>query len=482
MAIQKKIQLYVSDVSGNQKTAKYYRIPLPADTLPFNKETNIFKNLIHFYCVISGDSATFGAIGFKEPIIGLYEESATHHGTYDGAARINYTNITPTIPEKLLNDGELSFTVYGSHVSLQYNSADGYGTTRSIFSSEIDDQTKYLEKIVKKSGIFEASNVIRSNSETELSQFVPSTWKEFDNMDELLSDVRSRINDVKTIDRGELFTYEECAAGSDTKFDPNIGNVQHSLGIVNDIKVFDVMNLNIVSSQTLDTGCNGHQRILSLYGTPSSSEYDFVIDTSTLTDEIAIVAKTYFNVLSNTVHKIQPNSGDVKITDKFSAYGTAVVFKNKADSGNLILKIVEVAKATDKPIDKLMELIKHEDASKYDITNLLKSVTMDDLLPSNTLPPRMSATDIPISEFYQVKGSENFRYIDTTNDHPTFKFTPGTKFRLFVKSNSYGTAEIDVNNTNGRFETNIIAYSDGVAAGAKLFLVKYDATDITVSW
>lgn len=35
MAIQKKIQLYVSDATGTQKTAKYYRIPLPADNLTF---------------------------------------------------------------------------------------------------------------------------------------------------------------------------------------------------------------------------------------------------------------------------------------------------------------------------------------------------------------------------------------------------------------------------------------------------------------
>lgn len=481
MAIQKKIQLYVSDVSGNQKTAKYYRIPLPADTLPFNKETNIFKNLIHFYCVISGDSATFGAIGFKEPIIGLYEESATHHGTYDGAARINYTNITPTIPEKLLNDGELSFTVYGSHVSLQYNSADGYGTTKSIFSPETaDDQTTYLAKIVKKSGIFDASNVIRSNSETELSQFVPSTWEEFDNMDDLLADVRSRINDVKTIDRGELFTYEECTTESYSAFNPNIGNIQYSLGTVNSITVLDLMNLNITPGQTIETGCNGHQRILSFNGTPSSYDYDYVIDTANLTDEIAIVAKTTFNSSSNTVHKIQPNSGEVKLTDKFSAYGTAIVFKNKADSANIVIKTVDAAR----PIDGLMELIKQEDAPKDSIVNLLKTISNNELVPSGiALPPRMSTTDVPISDFYQIKGSENFRFIDANRDTVTFKFTPGTKFRLFLKSYDTAAYEItDVDNSTGTYELNTVVYSNGLTSGAKLYLVKYDTTDITVSW
>ena len=480
MAIQKKIQLYVSDVSGNQKTAKYYRIPLPADNLPFNKETNIFKNLIHFYCVISGDSATFGAIGFKEPIISLYEESATHHGTYEGAASINYTNITPTIPEKLLNDGELSFTVYGSHVSLQYNSADGYGTTNSLFSSDVpDDQHIYLAKIVKKSGIFDASNVIRSNSETELSQFVPSTWKEFDSMNDLLADVRSRINDVKTIDRGELFTYEECTTESYSAFNPGIANVQHSLGTVNTIAVLDLMNLNVIPGQTVETGCNGHQRILSFNGTPSSYDYDYVIDTANLTDEIAVVAKTEFNSPSNTVHKIQPNSGVVKLTDKFSAYGTAIVFKNIADSANIVLKTVDAAK----PIDMLMKLIKQEDAPKNSIVKLLKTITNSELVPSGiALPPRMSTTDVPISNFYQIKGSENFRYIDASRDTVTFKFTPGTKFRLLLKSYDSAGYEVDVDNSTGTYELNTVVYSNGITSGAKLYLVKYDTTDITVSW
>ena len=42
MAIQRKIQLYVSDASGGPKTAKYYRIPLPADNLPFDKKYESF--------------------------------------------------------------------------------------------------------------------------------------------------------------------------------------------------------------------------------------------------------------------------------------------------------------------------------------------------------------------------------------------------------------------------------------------------------
>ena len=481
MAIQRKIQLYVSDASGGQKTAKYYRIPLPADNLPFNKETNIYKNMMHFYCTISGDSATFGAIGFADSIISLYEGAATHKGHFsDDAALVNLRNITPTIPEKLLNDGELSFDVHGSLESIHYNSVDGYvHNGYSIFYNPTEEQVKYLEKIVKKSGIFQSSNVIRSNSENELSQFVPSTWQEFDTMEDLLADVRTRINDVKTMDRGELYSYEECIAETDSRFNPSIGMLINPLGTLNELKVIELNNLNLLSTQTVPTGCDGRQRILSLIGSVLGSDVDLVVDTTTLTDEIALVANSAFNGIINTITRIQPNTGDVKLNDKFGNYGTSIVFKNKADSANLVLKMVDGIK----PIDALVELTKRESATSQEFRDILKEVSLNDLVPAGAaMPPRMNTTDVPVSDFIKIKNSENFLLLDVNKDNVTFKFTPGTKFRLFVKSPGYSGSEIDVDNSRGTFEANIIAYSDGVDAGAKLLLVKYDTTDITVSW
>ena len=131
-----------------------------------------------------------------------------------------------------------------------------------------------------------------------------------------------------------------------------------------------------------------------------------------------------------------------------------------------------------------MELIRQEDAPKDDIVNLLKMIPNNELVPSDiALPPRMNRTDVPISDFYQIKGSENFRFIDANRDTVTFKFTPGTKFRLFIKSYDTSAYEItDVDNSTGTYELNTVVYSNGLTSGAKLYLVKYDTTDITVSW
>lgn len=436
---------------------------------------------MHFYCTISADSATFGAIGFADPIIGLYETAATHNGHYDSESTlVNFRNITPTIPEKLLNDGELSFDVHGSVETIHYNSVNGYvHQGYSIFNNPGNEQVKYLEKIVKKSGIFQSSNVIRSNSENELSSFVPSDWQEFDTMEDLLVDVRKRINDVKTMDRGELYSYEDCVAEHDSHFNPNITELVNTLGTINEFKILDLQNLSRLSEQTIPTGCDGHQRFLSLPNSLMSPDFDLVVDTTTLTDEIALVSNTAFNAIINTIHRIQPNSGTVKLSDKLGGYGNAIVFKNKSDSANLVLKVVEGVK----PTDVLLELIKNPNTEKEAILKVLRTVSMDDLVPFNAaMPPHVSTTNVPLTDFARIKGNENFLLLDVTNDEVTFNFTPGTKFRLFVKSPNYSGVEIPVDNSTGTFVANVIANSDGVNNGAKLLLVKYEPTDIKVSW
>ena len=481
MAIQRKIQLYVSDASGGQKTAKYYRIPLPADNLPFDKNTNLFKNMIHFYCTISGDSATFGAIGFADQLVGIYDSLSAHAGSYVSEESLkNYANITPSIPEKLLNDGELSFDVYGSTDSIHYNSADGFQhSANNIFKSPNADQANYLNKIVKKSGIFRSNNVIRSNSENELSQFVPSNWQEFDSMDELLADVRKRINDAKTLVRGDFGTYEEITSETNNKFDPNQFTVNAPFATFNEFKRIELYTTDLTGSSTLTTHCDGHQQILIIDGQLQSNDIKLEVDTAILSDEITIIQYDPFSSNQHQIYRIQPNSGKFNLGEKLGNRGTGIIFKNKADSANLVIAITEAAKA----IDMLVELVKRESTTKEEFRQVLREVHMEDLVPSGVaMPPHMNRTNVPLTDFIQIKGNENFLLLDVDNDNVTFKFTPGTKFRLLVKSSNYNGSEIDVDNSTGTFEANIIAYSDGVAAGAKLFLVKYDTTDITVSW
>lgn len=481
MAIQRKIQLYVSDTSGSQKTAKYYRIPLPADNLPFDKNTNLFKNMIHFYCTISGDSATFGAIGFADQLVGIYDSLSNNGGSYTTEESLkNYANITPSIPEKLLNDGELSFDVYGSTDTIHYNSADGFQHgNNNIFTSPTAEQAKYLDKIVKKSGVFRSNNVIRSNSENELSQFVPSTWQEFDSMDELLADVRKRINDAKTLVRGDFGTYDEITSETNSKFDPNQFNSMVPFGTFNEFKRIELNTADLASSTSVTTNCDGHQQILIIDGQLPSPDMKLEVDTATLVDEISIIKYDPFSSDQRQVFRVQPNTGKFNLGEKLGYRGTGIVFKNKADSANLIIAITEAAKA----IDVLVELTKRESATSDEFRTVLKQVSLDDFVPAGAaMPPRMNTTDVPVSDFIKIKNSENFLLLDVNKDNVTFKFTPGTKFRLFVKSPGYSGSEITVDNSSGTFEANLIAYSDGVAAGAKLLLVKYEPTDITVSW
>lgn len=481
MAIQRKIQLYVSDASGSQKTTKYYRIPLPADNLPFDKNTNLFKNMIHFYCTINGDSATFGAIGFADQLIGIYDSLSNHGGNYTTEESLkNYANITPTIPEKLSNDGELSFDVYGATDAIHYNSADGFQHGNSnIFISPNSEQAKYLAKIVKKSGVFRSNNVIRSNSENELSQFVPSTWQEFDSMDELLADVHKRINDAKTLVRGDFGTYDEITSETNSKFDPTQFNVMVPFGTFNEFKRIELNTADLTSSTSVTTNCDGHQQILIIDGQLPSNDIKLEIDTATLVDEISIVKYDPFSSDQYQIFRVQPNTGKFNLGDKLNYRATGIVFKNKADSANLIIAITEAAKA----IDVLVELTKRESTTSDEFRTVLKQVSLDDFVPAGAaMPPRMNTTDVPVSDFIKIKNNENFLLLNVNKDNVTFKFTPGTKFRLFVKSPGYSGSEITVDNSSGTFEANLIAYSDGVEAGAKLLLVKYEPTDITVSW
>ena len=435
---------------------------------------------MHFYCTISGDSATFGAIGFADPIIGLYETAATHNGHFDSESTlVNFRNITPAIPEKLLNDGELSFDVHGSVETIHYNSVNGYvHQGYSIFNNPGNEQVKYLEKIVKKSGIFQSSNVIRSNSENELSSFIPSDWQEFDTMEDLLVDVRKRISDVKTMDRGELYSYEDCVAEHDSHFNPNLGELPNALGTINDFKVLDFGNVTLSGTQPLQTGCDGHQRILSLINTYALQGRSVVVDTSTLTDEIAIVNNNTFNAIINAVHRIQPNTGEVILNDNFGDYGSAIVFKNKADSAHIKLTIIN-------PMENLVMLAANEATPVDKLTKAFQNVPDSTLVETGiAMPPRTVTTDVPINDFYKVNNNENIRYLDVNNASITIKSTPGTKYKLFVKSNNGSVDNVPVDNTSGEVSFNLISYNHGPVGGdlPNLYLVKYEPTDITVSW
>lgn len=192
MAIQKKIQLYVSDVTGTTKTAKYYRIPLPGDTKPANRTDNLFKDLVRYYAKVSGDKF----------YIGMVLKPAADALTYNEDSKPALAaNLTPSIPDKLINDGE-GLIRFGT--MFEYGSI-GYDNSFLTFMYSLDDDGErkshdYMHK--KKNNVF--SVVIESDTENDLSEFVPSTWQEFDSIEGVLEDIRA-WGATKPESRGPLY-------------------------------------------------------------------------------------------------------------------------------------------------------------------------------------------------------------------------------------------------------------------------------------
>lgn len=97
MAIEKKIRLYVSESTGANKVSKYFRIPLPSDTMEVNRTNNRFKGLVRMYAKVSADMFYMGMV--LKPA----KDATRLNNDYDDALS---QMLTPVIPEKLMNDGE----------------------------------------------------------------------------------------------------------------------------------------------------------------------------------------------------------------------------------------------------------------------------------------------------------------------------------------------------------------------------------------
>lgn len=179
----KKIQLYVSDATGATKSAKYYRIPLPGDSKPANRTDNVFKDLVRYYAKVSGDKFYMGMVLKPAKDAFVIDE---------GVKPALAANLTPSIPEKLMNDGE-GLIRFGT----MYEYGMGYdngnfltGMDDSNFNENTNgDKTPYGYMYKKKNNVF--SVVIESDTENDLSEFVPSNWQEFDSIDQVLADIRN---------------------------------------------------------------------------------------------------------------------------------------------------------------------------------------------------------------------------------------------------------------------------------------------------
>lgn len=183
MAVQRKIQLYVSDATGTTKSAKYYRIPLPGDSKPANRTDNVFKDLVRYYAKVSGDKFYMGMV---------LKPSKDSFAFEDDQKAAMTANLTPSIPDKLMNDGE-GLIKFGS----MYEYGLGYDNSNFLNSlddfsfeeSATDDKKPHGYMHKKKNNVF--SVAIESDTENDLSEFIPSNWQEFNSIDQVLADIQA---------------------------------------------------------------------------------------------------------------------------------------------------------------------------------------------------------------------------------------------------------------------------------------------------
>lgn len=252
MAIQKKIQLYVSDATGAAKTAKYYRIPLPSDSKPANRTDNIYKDLVRFYAKVSGDMFYVGLV-LKDGI-----DSTPHPTKYrDEIDAI----LAPSIPDKLMNDGEGLVEMDGVYIHGRgFNRGNFFGPLSEdrFAEGQSNDEFlyKYHSKRKQKNNIFSVD--VLSNLETDLTQYVPSDWVEFDSINEVLADI-SAWNNAPVSNRGPVFsqyTIDEipdafqCVEGIMPKINTETGAIEVSeehKGLVTDSYLIDHGNFGTIA-------------------------------------------------------------------------------------------------------------------------------------------------------------------------------------------------------------------------------------------
>ena len=194
----------MSDTTGSTKTSKYYRIPLPGESKPANRTDNIYKDLVRFYAKVSGDKFYIGMVIKDVADAVMFGEDHVDAIT---------ANLTPSIPDKLMNDGEGLIKIDTSYeYGLGYDKSNFLGGLEGQYS-EGSEKYHYWYKNKKKNNLF--SECIESDSENDLSEFAPSNWIEFDTIEAVLSDIqiwgeavpenRGPLYSLYTIDEANLY-------------------------------------------------------------------------------------------------------------------------------------------------------------------------------------------------------------------------------------------------------------------------------------
>lgn len=202
MAIKKKVQLYVSEATGNTKTAKYYRVYLGSDSQPYDILDNPYKGLVRLYCRIVGDRIEYAPVIRHIPAgvqLPMPQAVMTDDGTQ---VPLHLEECDPSnMPKELLNDGEsfssfIDLALDGSIVTPEFDTitffSAGNGINFPVDSETVRNRLKFTGD--NKAKLFTRGNPIYSDTYMELSTFVPDTWVEFDSFDAVLTDIRNWID------------------------------------------------------------------------------------------------------------------------------------------------------------------------------------------------------------------------------------------------------------------------------------------------
>lgn len=205
MTIKKKVQLYVSEATGNSKNAKYYKVFLPCEVQPYDILDNPLKGLVRLYCRIIGDRIEFAPVVRHTPI-GLSVPVPQSIVLDDGVTYVTYAEeCNPDIPKELLNDGE-SYSGYMNLAMDDTNDRIQFDTVKFFSNNNLTipegtehaiEELKYLGD--NKSKLFAKGRPIYSDTYSDLTQFVPDTWEEFDSYDAVLEDIRRWVDGTDVV-------------------------------------------------------------------------------------------------------------------------------------------------------------------------------------------------------------------------------------------------------------------------------------------
>ena len=324
MAIQKKIQLYVSDATGSTKTSKYYRIPLPGESKPANRTDNIYKDLVRFYAKVSGDKFYIGMVIKDVADAVMFGEDHVDAIT---------ANLTPSIPDKLMNDGEGLVKFDTSYeYGLGYDKSNFLGGGLEGQYSEGSEKYHYWYKNKKKNNLF--SECIESDSENDLSEFVPSNWIEFDTIEAVLSDIqtwgeatpenRGPLYNLYTIDEANMYGGYDFE-GIYPQIDIEAGSVTDEYHRIPDAYWVKPYNGNGTITITSDNATANSKVYVAYFHKGSGHEWANSIEEVAFNGNTAVVN---FNNTHNTEYNIGANQAIIMISHDLIGHVSVTVTKN----------------------------------------------------------------------------------------------------------------------------------------------------------